>query len=85
MVKCNLGSVEFKESINIICAEVSTILMSLRNFLSDKIGEEKAEKMFDEVVESSKKSKDEIDKELVDTMKELEDLLKIIKKGLLND
>ena len=85
MVKCNLGSVEFKGSINIICAEVSTILMSLRNFLSDKIGEEKAENMFDEVVESSKKSKDEIDKELVDTMKEIEDIMKIIKKGLLNE
>ena len=85
MVKCNLGAVEFKGSIDIICAETSTILFSLRNFLSDKIGEEKAEKMFDEVVESSKKSKDEIDKELVDTMKEIEDIMKIIKKGLLND
>lgn len=85
MVKCNLGSVEFKGSINIICAEVSTILMSLRSLLSDKIGEEEAEKMINDIVDVSKKSKDEIDKELVDTMKELEDLLKIIKKGLLND
>lgn len=82
MVKCVNGILEFKGSTACICAEVSTILISLRELLQENIPDDSAEKLFNDVIEMSKKSDEEI-KEA--TENQLNDLLKSLLKGLLND
>lgn len=61
MVKCDKGFVEIKGSKNEVTAETAVLLKSLRERIS--------EDEFEEVIENSKKTDDEIEAEVRETKK----------------
>ena len=63
MVKCNKGFVEIKGSKNEVTAETAVLLKSLRERIS--------EDEFEEVIENSKKTDDEIEAEVRETKKKI--------------
>lgn len=62
MVKCDKGFVEINGSKNEVTAETAVLLKSLREHIS--------EDEFEEVIESSKKTEDEIKAEAIETIAE---------------
>lgn len=63
MVKCDKGFVEIKGSKNEVTAETAVLLKSLRERIS--------EDEFEEVIENSKKTDDEIEAEVRETKKKI--------------
>ena len=63
MVKCDKGFVEIKGSKNEVTAETAVLLKSLRERIS--------EDEFEEVIENSKKTVDELKAEAIETIAEI--------------
>ena len=63
MVKCDKGFVEINGSKNEVTAETAVLLKSLREFIS--------EDEFEEVIENSKKTDDEIEAEVRETKEKI--------------
>ena len=63
MVKCDKGFVEIKGSKNEVTAETALLLKSLREHIS--------EDEFEEVIKNSKKTDDEIEAEVIETIAEI--------------
>jgi hypothetical protein len=72
MVKCDKGFVEIKGSKNEVTAETSVLLRSLREHIS--------ENEFEEVIENSKKTYDEIEAEVREVKKKI--IAEILKEVL---
>lgn len=72
MVKCGKGFVEIKGSKNEVTAETSVLLRSLREHIS--------ENEFEEVIENSKKTYDEIEAEAREVKKKI--IAEILKEVL---
>jgi hypothetical protein len=72
MVKCDKGFVEIKGSKNEVTAETSVLLRSLREHIS--------ENEFEEVIENSKKTYDEIEAEAREVKKKI--IAEILKEVL---
>lgn len=70
MVKCNKGFVEINGSKNEVTAETAVLLKSLREHISKD--------EFEEVIESSKKTEDEIKAEVRKAKKRIAEMLKEI-------
>lgn len=70
MVKCDKGFVEINGSKNEVTAETSILLRSLREHISKD--------EFEEVIESSKKTEDEIKAEVRKAKKRIAEMLKEI-------
>jgi F0F1-type ATP synthase epsilon subunit len=72
MVKCDKGFVEIKGSKNEVTAETAVLLRSLREHIS--------EDEFEEVIENSKKTNDEIEAEVREVKKKI--IAEILKEVL---
>lgn len=72
MVKCDKGSVEISGAKNEVMAETAVLLKSLRENIS--------EDEFEEVIENSKKTDDEIEAEVRETKKKI--IAEILKEVL---
>nr|DAM50569.1 MAG TPA: hypothetical protein [Caudoviricetes sp.] len=72
MVKCDKGFVEIKGSKNEVTAETAILLKSLREHIS--------EDEFEEVIENSKKTDDEIEAEAREVKKKI--IAEILKEAL---
>lgn len=75
MVKCDKGFVEIKGSKNEVTAETAVLLRSLREHIS--------EDEFEEVIEDSKKTDDEIEAEVREVKKKI--IAEILKEVLQED
>ena len=64
MIRCERGNCEIIGSGPEIAAELEILIREIRNEFSEEIGAEEAEKLIDRIIEGSKKSDDEIDKEI---------------------
>lgn len=70
----------------VICCEIESILRAFRKSTEEKYGKEEAEKLLDKIVENSKKSDEQNEKEIEELKKQipnaLQDILKSIMEGL---
>lgn len=75
MIRCERGNCKIIGNVSEIGAELEIIIREIRNGFSEKLGAEEAEKLIDRIIEGSKKSDDEIDKEIRDIVKKAADKL----------
>lgn len=82
MIKVNYGTVAISGASPVVCAEMEILIRQFKKMLEAKYGKERSEDIFNKIMEDSKKSDEQIEKETDELMYQAEDLLKDLDKIL---
>lgn len=89
MINVNLGKVHFKGNLPMIMTETGELLSVIRKFLVEKLGEKCGKEAFDNIIEASMMSEEELKKSTNESLqgadKELLEMFMKMMKGMLGD
>lgn len=88
MINVNFGEVSIKGNMPMIMTETEMLLFAVRKFLVEKLGEKYGKEAFDQIIDNSKMSEEERNKQnesIKDADKELLEMFMKMMKGMLGD